>query len=90
VVAGRGQAGASCLAQLVDGGLLVGGAVLAVEDGGQQRQGIYNGRAFDDLPVLADALEDAGCTDRDILEHCRSGGEHVLGCWVVDLLLGKE
>jgi hypothetical protein len=51
---------------------------------------IYNGRAFEDLPTLADGLEDAGCTDRDILEHCRSGGEHVLGCWVVDLLLGKE
>ena len=45
-----------------------------------------NGR----LAVLADALEEAGCTDADILGHCRSGGEHVRGCWVVDLLLGKE
>jgi hypothetical protein len=42
------------------------------------------------LAVLADALEDSGCTDADILAHCRSGGEHVRGCWVVDLLLGKE
>jgi hypothetical protein len=41
------------------------------------------------LAVLADALEEAGCTDADILGHCRSGGEHVRGCWVVDLLLGK-
>jgi hypothetical protein len=51
---------------------------------------IYDDRAFHDLPFLADALEDAGCTDPDILGHCRSGGEHVRGCWVVDLILGKE
>jgi hypothetical protein len=44
----------------------------------------------DRLAVLADALEEAGCTDQDILGHCRSGGEHVRGCWVVDLLLGKS
>ena len=42
------------------------------------------------MPILADALEDAGCTNQDILNHCRGGGEHVRGCWVVDLLLGKE
>jgi hypothetical protein len=42
------------------------------------------------LAILADALEEAGCTDTDILEHCRSSGPHVRGCWVVDLLLGKE
>jgi hypothetical protein len=53
-------------------------------------QAIYDQRRFADLPILADALEDAGCTDRHILDHCRSGGEHVRGCWVVDLLLGKE
>ena len=35
-------------------------------------------------------LEDAGCTNQDILAHCRKPGEHVRGCWVVDLLLGKE
>jgi hypothetical protein len=50
---------------------------------------IYEERAFDRLPVLADALEDAGCTDADILRHCRESGEHVRGCRVVDLLLGK-
>jgi hypothetical protein len=52
-------------------------------------QAIYDDRAFDRLPILADALEDAGCTDQDILNHCRQPGEHVRGCWVVDLLLGK-
>jgi hypothetical protein len=41
------------------------------------------------LAVLADALEEAGCTDADILNHCRQPGVHVRGCWVVDLLLGK-
>jgi hypothetical protein len=50
---------------------------------------IYDGRAFDRLPVLADALEDAGCTDAAILSHCRGEGPHTRGCWVVDLLLGK-
>jgi hypothetical protein len=53
-------------------------------------QGIYEDRAFDRLPILADALEDACCDNADILAHCRSGGEHVRGCWVVDLLLGKS
>jgi hypothetical protein len=42
------------------------------------------------LAVLADALEEEGCTDTAILAHCRQPGEHVRGCWVVDLLLGKE
>jgi hypothetical protein len=50
---------------------------------------IYDERAFDRLPILGDALEDAGCTDQAILGHCRSGGEHVRGCWVVDLCLEK-
>jgi hypothetical protein len=51
---------------------------------------IYDERAFDRLPILADALEEAGCTNTDILSHCRQSGGHVRGCWVVDLLLGKE
>jgi hypothetical protein len=42
------------------------------------------------LAVLADALEDAGCADADVLAHLRGGGPHVRGCWVIDLLLGKE
>jgi hypothetical protein len=53
-------------------------------------QSIYDDRAFDRLPILADALEDAGCDNSDILNHCRQPGEHVRGCWVVDLLLGKS
>ena len=53
-------------------------------------QGIFGERAFDRMPILADALEDAGCTEPDMLTHCRQPGVHVRGCWVVDLLLGKE
>jgi hypothetical protein len=52
-------------------------------------QAIYDERAFERLPVLADALEEAGCTDPDLLGHCRRPAEHVRGCWAVDLLLGK-
>jgi hypothetical protein len=51
-------------------------------------RGIYEERAFDRLPILADALEEAGCTDGGILGHCRGPGPHVRGCWVVDLILG--
>jgi hypothetical protein len=53
-------------------------------------QAIYDERAFDRMPDLADALEAAGRTNADILGHCRGRGPHVRGCWVVDLLLGKE
>ena len=53
-------------------------------------EGIYADRAFDRLPILADALQDAGCDNEDVLAHCRAGGPHARGCWVVDLLLGKE
>jgi hypothetical protein len=51
---------------------------------------LYDEKDFDNLPVLADALEDAGCGDADLLRHCREPGRHVRGCWVLDLLLGKE
>ena len=51
--------------------------------------GIYEERVFDRLPILADALEEAGCSDGDVLGHCRGGGQHARGCWVVDLLLGR-
>ena len=51
---------------------------------------IYDDKAFDRLPILADALEEAGCTDAELLGHLRSPGPHARGCWVVDLLLGKE
>ena len=50
---------------------------------------IYADRAWDRLPVLADALEDAGCTNAEVIGHCRGPGPHARGCWVVDLVLGK-
>ncbi len=53
-------------------------------------QQMYDSRDFRDMPVLADALEEAGCDNADILAHCRQPGSHVRGCWVVDLLLGKS
>lgn len=53
-------------------------------------EGVYADRAFDRLPILADALEDAGCDQPDILTHCRGPGPHARGCWVVDLILGKS
>jgi hypothetical protein len=53
-------------------------------------QGIYGDRAFDRMPILADALQDAGCEDEAVLDHCRGPGPHVRGCWVVDLLLRKD
>jgi hypothetical protein len=51
---------------------------------------IYDGRSFADLPVLADALEDEGVTDADVLDHLRGGGEHARGCWALDLVLGMK
>jgi hypothetical protein len=57
---------------------------------GRIAQTIYEEGAFDRLPILADALEDAGCGSADILAHCRGPGPHVRGCWVVDLILGKQ
>jgi hypothetical protein len=51
---------------------------------------IYRDRTFADLPILGDALEDAGCTHTTILGHCRASAVHVRGCWVLDALLGKE
>jgi hypothetical protein len=56
----------------------------------QMAQTMYNERAFDCLPILADALEEAGCTCSDVLDHCRAGGVHCRGCWVVDLLTGRD
>lgn len=51
---------------------------------------IYDQKRFEDLPILADALEDAGCADAALLEHLRGPGLHVRGCWAIDLLLGRE
>jgi hypothetical protein len=71
---------------------LIPAAWLAWNDGACRKmaQAIYDDRAFARLPLLADELEDAGCDNAEILAHCRGQGEHVRGCWVVDLLLGKS
>jgi hypothetical protein len=53
-------------------------------------RGIYRDRAFDRMPILADALQDAGCADEDVLWHCRRPGGHMRGCWVVDMAMGIE
>ena len=53
-------------------------------------QAIYEEHAFERMPKLADALQQTGCDSEVILGHCRSTGPHARGCWVVDLLLGKE
>jgi hypothetical protein len=50
---------------------------------------VYAGRHWDELPVLADAAEEAGCSDAALLAHLRGGGEHLRGCWAVDWLIGK-
>ena len=50
---------------------------------------MYEAREFSAMPILADALQDAGCDNEDVLNHCRGSGQHVRGCWVVDLVLGR-
>jgi hypothetical protein len=52
-------------------------------------QQMYESRDFNAMPILADALQDAGCDSEDILSHCRDEGLHVRGCWVIDAVLGK-
>ncbi|HJZ58229.1 MAG TPA: hypothetical protein VKE74_25025 [Gemmataceae bacterium] len=54
-------------------------------------KGMYESREFSPMPILADALQDAGCENDDVLKHCRDPkAAHVRGCWVVDLVLGKS
>ena len=53
-------------------------------------RGIYQDREFQRMPMLADALQDAGCCEHDLLEHCRQPIQHVRGCWVVDLVTKRE
>jgi hypothetical protein len=56
----------------------------------QFAQSIYKNGSFGQMLLLADTLEVAGCTNTEVIEHCRGPGPHVRGCWVLDLLLGKE
>jgi hypothetical protein len=53
-------------------------------------QQMYDSRDFSAMPILADALQDAGCDSADILNHCRQPGEHTRGCWVVDQVTGRS
>jgi hypothetical protein len=53
-------------------------------------QAIYEDRAVEGMPILGEALEEAGCDSQDILSHCRAQTDHVRGCWVVDAILGKS
>ncbi|HEY3788803.1 MAG TPA: hypothetical protein VGL71_08115 [Urbifossiella sp.] len=50
---------------------------------------MYVSRDFSMMPILCDALQDAGCENADILDHCRGNDPHFRGCWVIDLILGK-
>jgi hypothetical protein len=67
-------------------------SILHWNDGliGKLTETIYQERAFDRLPVLADALEDAGCLDADLMNHCRKPGLHDRGCWALDSILAKK
>lgn len=51
---------------------------------------IYDARSFELMPVLADALMDAGCSSDEVLEHCRGPNTHVRGCWLIDLITGRS
>lgn len=57
---------------------------------GRLARTIHNERGFEHLPILADAVEDAGCADTELLSHLRGPGPHIRGCWAVDYLLGRE
>jgi hypothetical protein len=57
---------------------------------GRVLEAIEGERRYEDLPILADALEDAGCSVASLLDHCRGPGPHLRGCWVLDLLRGRD
>jgi hypothetical protein len=72
--------------------LSIATAVLAWQGGTVARvaAAIYEGRRWEDMPILGDALEEAGCTDRAVLDHCRGPDPHARGCHLVDTLLDKN
>ena len=51
---------------------------------------VYQGRTFDLLPQLGNIIENSGCSESTILNHCRSCGQHVRGCWIIDMVLNKQ
>jgi hypothetical protein len=53
-------------------------------------QSIYTERSFEEMPILADCLEESGCNNKEILSHLRGAGRHTRGCWALDHLLGKS
>lgn len=79
-------------AAFAGGGLVLpDGAVYRVPDDARAiAAGIRQDQAFDRLPILADALEDADCPDRAWLDHLRFGANHGRGCWALDLALGRS
>jgi hypothetical protein len=70
----------------------LGPAWLAWEDGAAVKlaRAVYDGRRFDDMPVLADALEEAGCGDEEVVGHLRGPGLHTRGCHILDGILGLK
>jgi hypothetical protein len=72
--------------------MTIAASTLAWSDGTIPKlaQTVYDERDFDHLPILADALEEAGCDNADLLAHLRGPGPHVRGCWALDLILGKQ
>jgi hypothetical protein len=56
----------------------------------QWAHGIYDERAFDEMPFFADALDEAGCAEQALLDHLRAGGPHFRGCWAIDRLTARE
>lgn len=80
---------------LMDGGLQTllnseGGRLWATETITKLAESIYDSRDFKLMPMLADVLEESGCTNVIIIDHCRSSLPHCRGCWVIDLILGLE
>jgi hypothetical protein len=83
----------ACILFRPAGNVTVDRSVLTWNDGvvGKLARAIYQERSFADLPILADALEEAGCDEPSILAHCRQPGQpHGRGCWVLDLLAGRD